>query len=274
MLHNSILTHLWVLFLLIVIVLPLAAYFGWNSGRKAHFSRRYDTDPPASYPGEASMGAILALLGLLLAFTFGYSLTRAEARKVTQLEEAAAIGTAFLRADHLSEPGRSALRTALHAYAGTRIVDESMLRVGGFEKFIERTTAAQALLWPTMIEALDEDTPPALIALVSNGITEVLDAHTRRLIAGTDYVPGIAKGMMLFCSAVALFFVGNNAGLRGRPLTWRTVIFAGVLSVVMLFILDFEKPLEGSIRLDTTVIKMTVDEMAASLADDSNTFNK
>jgi hypothetical protein len=53
---------------------------------------------------------MLALLGLLLAFTYSFSLSRADMRKQAVINEANAIGTAFLRADLGAEPGRGELR--------------------------------------------------------------------------------------------------------------------------------------------------------------------
>ena len=261
----SVETPLLALALLAMAVLPVAACLGWWTGRRTHFARGYDNLAPRSFPGEASMGAILALLGLLLAFTFNYSLTRAEEHKFSQLEEAAALGTAFLRADHLAEPGRSNLQEALYTYASTRIADASLLQPGGINEFMERTTAAQGRLWPTIIDAMRPDTPPAIISLVSSGITEVLDAHTRRLIAALDTVPAVAKAMLFICAGAALFLVGNNAGLRGRPLTWRVLILSGVVAFVMIVILDFERPHEGFIRLDTRVMQVAINEMAVAL---------
>ena len=63
---------------------------------------------------------------------------------------AEAIGTAFLRADYLPEPGRSELRRALLAYAQTRVVPENEVfgGRGDTRRFLERTLSAQATLWP------------------------------------------------------------------------------------------------------------------------------
>ncbi|MEM7076860.1 MAG: hypothetical protein AAGA28_01020 [Pseudomonadota bacterium] len=254
---------LWALSILIVIALPCAAYIGWRTGRATYFARGYDTSPPSSYPGDTSRGAMLAMLGLLLAFTFGFALTRAEARKINQINEATAISTAFLKADLLEDPGRTALRSALLDYAATRVVDHAAARREGFDTFMARTIAEQASLWPDMMNAFGDDTPPPIKAMIAGSMTQVLDAHTYRLTAGTDYVPLVAKVMLLIVAMACLFFVGNNSGLRGRALTWRTFIFAGAQAVVMIVILDFERGQEGFITLNTTIMEMTIADMEA-----------
>lgn len=212
------------------------------------------------------MGALLALLGLLLAFTFGFSLTRAEARKSALLEEANAISTAFLRADVLAEPGRSELRKAIADYAGTRVADFESNNSDSVAAFTSRTLAAQAKIWPLMMRSFDEQTPAPVVINVMNGVTDMLDAHTVRVSAGVDGVPMVAKVMVLICAASSLFIVGNAAALRGRQLTWRTFMFAGVLSVIMIVIVDFERPREGFVQLDNTVMILTIKELEASVA--------
>jgi hypothetical protein len=214
---------------------------------------------------------MLALLGLLLAFTFGFALSRAEARKVTLVEETAAIGTAFLRADLLAEPGRTALREAVGAYARTRVMDADVMGSSAeFASFFQRTLEAQAALWPTAMNALRTDTSPAISVLIANGITEVLDAHTRRLAAGLDGVPMVVKIMMLAYAASALFFVGNNAALRGRHLSWRTFLFSIGLSVVMVIVMDFERSREGFVQTNLAVMVSAIAEIDAALAAESN----
>jgi hypothetical protein len=128
----------------------------------------------------------------------------------------AAIGTAFLRADLLAEPGRTELRDALADYAETR--HARALRTGHraqFEAYVERTLSAHARLWPTAAAATAGDTPPAIRALVSSGVSQVLDAHTRRYSAGVRFLPNVAKPMILTVAGAALAITGNATALQG-----------------------------------------------------------
>lgn len=260
---------LWALALLALLVPFVCATVGWQIGRRGYLSNGYDKSPPAAIPGDATLNAMLALLGLLLAFSFGFALSRADARKITQIEEAAAIGTAFLRADLLEDPGRSALRAVIGDYARTRYSDENVARSdAALDAYLARTLDAQAKLWPTALAALGPDTPPAIAVNVTNGITEMLDAHTRRLAAGIDAVPSIAKIMVLLYSATALFLAGNRSALRGNRLSWRTFAFSSALSFVMVLVLDFERPREGFVRTDPTMIRLTIADIDAALAAD------
>jgi len=136
------------------------------------------------------------------------------------------------------------------------------------DAYLARTLEAQARLWPAALAALGPDTPQAIAVNVTNGITEMLDAHTRRLAAGIDAVPSIAKITVLLYAATALFLAGNRSALRGKRLSWRTFAFSSALSFVMVLVLDFERPREGFVRTDSTMIRMTIADIDAALAAD------
>lgn len=258
---------LWVFALLGFVVPALSLVLGWRVGRRRHLANGSHKGVPETTQGEATLNALLALLGLLLAFSFGFALSRADTRRVTQVEEAAAISTAFLRADLLQEPGRSALREAIGAYARTRYSEQNITRSdAALSAYMQSTLEAQNRLWPTALAAIQQpDTPAPVATNVTNGITEVLDAHTRRLAAGLDGVPMIAKMMVLLYAATALFLVGNQSALRGRPLSWQSFAFSLSLSTVMVLVIDFERPREGFVRADPTVMRITIAEIDAAL---------
>ena len=67
------------------------------------------------------MGGLLGLLGLLLAFTFGMAGARFDQRKTLVVEEANAIGTAWLRTDLVPEPMRAQARDVLREYTHLRL---------------------------------------------------------------------------------------------------------------------------------------------------------
>ena len=62
--------------------------------------------------------AVFALLGLLLAFTFGGAMTRLETRRELIVQEANAIGTAYLRLDVLPAAEQPEMRRIVSAVSG------------------------------------------------------------------------------------------------------------------------------------------------------------
>src|SRR4051794_41575554 len=66
-------------------------------------------------------GALLGLVGLLLAFGLSLAVSRYESRRVNIVSEANAIGTAFLRAQTLPEPMRGRSLDLLIEYTRTAV---------------------------------------------------------------------------------------------------------------------------------------------------------
>ena len=66
-------------------------------------------------------GAIFALMGLLLAFTFSGAAARFDARRMLIVEESNAIGTAWLRLDALPAEDQPSLREKFRQYVDARV---------------------------------------------------------------------------------------------------------------------------------------------------------
>ena len=66
-------------------------------------------------------GAVYGLLGLLIAFSFSGAASRFEARRDLIVQEANAIGTAYLRLDLLPDEARDGLREKFRRYLDTRL---------------------------------------------------------------------------------------------------------------------------------------------------------
>lgn len=250
-----------------LIALPLAAFVGHRIGHFEYRRLKYDKVPPDQIPGATSLGAMLALVGLLLGFAFSSVLGWREARQTALVEEAAAIGSAFLSADLLKDPGRTELQTKILAYAQTRLASrEDLLTREAFGAFLERTFEAQAKIWPATMSAMEDASSDPVRTLVARTVMDMLDSHTRRIAAAAEQVPPPAQLMIFIAAAAAIMIVGNRSALQGRPQTWRTFVFAGLLAGVMIMILDLDRLHEGTIRLNPDTMLATIHDMQTALA--------
>jgi hypothetical protein len=253
--------------LVLAILLPTFAILGFMTGRSNRTRKIASGEEVDLRAGEASLGAIMALLGLLLAFSFGSALSLLESRKTDIITEANALGTAFLRADYLSEPSRSELKAALYEYAQTRLIPDT----GGIvsredaSAFIDRSLAAQERLWPLTVAATADPLPPATATFFAGAVNDVLDAHQMRMRSISVPVTELSQVIVVVTALAALFLLGNRAGIAGRMLTWRTYIFAGLLFVVMMTVLDVQRASQGFIRVDQTALRATLADMEATL---------
>jgi hypothetical protein len=238
--------------LVLAVLLPTFAILGFMTGRSNRNRKIASGEEVDLRAGEASLGAIMALLGLLLAFSFGSALSLLESRKSDIITEANALGTAFLRADYLPEPARGELKAVLYDYAQTRIIPETggIVSIDDARAFIERSLAAQERLWPVTLAATAEPLPPAIVTFVAGSVNDVLDAHQVRMRSISVPVTELSQVIVVVTALAALFLLGNRAGIAGRTLTWRTYVFAGLLFVVMMTVLDVQRAAQGFIRVD------------------------
>ncbi len=249
--------------------LPLAAVLGFWFGavvRQNLIRKKGNVDPVI---GEASFGALLAVLGLILAFTYGHSLAQADENEAALVEEAAALGTVFNRADFLLEPGRTELQSAILEYTKSRIPPQnySLNTLDNVHRFLDTSLKKQAVLWPLMMENLGDDTPIAQKVFVASAMSDALDAHLHRVKTLSLPVSNSAQAMMLLAAIVTLFLLGNRAGIIGRRLTWRIFVLSAYLSALMLAIVDTQRGEEGFLRIDDSTLKATVWEMEQALKD-------
>jgi len=251
--------------LVLVVLLPTFAILGFLTGRRNRNRKIASGDEVDLRAGEASLGAIMALLGLLLAFSFGSALSLLESRKSDIITEANALGTAYLRAAYLPEPSRSELMSALHDYARTRIIPETggIVSTEDARAFIERSLAAQERLWPLTVAATAEPLPPTIATFVAGSVNDVLDAHQLRMRSISVPVSELSQVIVVVTALAALFLLGNRAGMAGRALTWRTYTFAGLLVLVMVTVLDVQRASQGFIRVDQSALKATLAAMEA-----------
>jgi hypothetical protein len=245
--------------LVFVLLLAIAAEGGFRVGRR---QRRASESAEKATRGDVTLSSMLALLGLVLAFTYAFTLSRADARKQAIVEEANAIGTVFLKADFLAEPGRGELRERLLDFARARIVTQGhVMDQEAREATLARMAEAQSRLWPALEGTLRDKSLGPYETSMMQAVTEVLDAQGRRTMASFDRLPPVVTLLLLAIAALALAVAGHNAGLRGSINRPRMAGLVLILSFLMLVILDFDRPQTGFIRLSNAPLLSVVGEM-------------
>ena len=95
-------------------------------------ARRRVADPDGAQAGTGAVdGAVFALLGLLVAFTFSGAATRFDERRSLIVQETNDIGTAYLRVNLLPDSAQPAMRDLFRRYVDSRIEAYQVLRKFG-----------------------------------------------------------------------------------------------------------------------------------------------
>jgi len=229
--------------------LVLACEGGFRLGRRALAGG----EPSIGGPIGAIQGAMLGLLGLLLGFSFSGAASRFLERQDLIVQEANAIGTAYLRADLLDEPHRSGLRAGLAHYVDRRLKVSVTLREGLSAEATAEITRMHARIWnAASAGALAR---PNTTVVVIPPVNEIIDLHSTRLSAARKHLPAPVLGLLIVCSALSMTVIGYGCGLAGR----RSLMIAGSLAILIAAALwitiDLDHPRAGIIRLDDRLLK-------------------
>jgi len=163
-------------------------------GRRIGIARlARDPDGLAKGIGTAE-GAVFALLGLLIAFTFSGAGSRFEARRSLVTEEANAIGTAYLRLDLLPAAAQPELRDLFRRYVDLRTATYQQVNKDlavAWTKLAE-TEVVQGEIWTKALAAARQPEAPASAAmLLLPALNAMIDITTTRKAASQNHPPPV-----------------------------------------------------------------------------------
>ena len=117
--------------------------------------KRLAADPDATRAGTGAVdGAVFALFGLLIAFTFSGAASRFDARRQLIVEEANDIGTAYLRIDLLPADAQPTLRESFRRYLDSRLdTYRKMPDVDAAMQEMAKSTKLQDEIWTRSVAA-------------------------------------------------------------------------------------------------------------------------
>jgi hypothetical protein len=234
--------------LLLAAVLLVAMLVCEEVGRRLGM-RRARLDPEGARAGAGVVeGAIFALLGLLIAFTFSGAASRFDDRRKLIVEEANAIGTAYLRIDLLPAAVQPEMRDAIRRYVDTRLA--TYRAVPDMDKVkleLERGNALQQEIWKKAVAA---SVGSQAMMLVLPALNEMIDITTTRTTAVQMHPPLVI--FVLLCGLALLSaLLAGDAMAGGKKRDWiHMATFALALAGAVYIILDMEFPRVGFIRVD------------------------
>lgn len=229
-----------------VVALAGAMALGIAMGR---WRGRPDPADHASGIDATLAGAGLGLLALMLGFTFSMALTRYEARRTAVLEEANAVGTAWLRAGMLPAPQAADSRRLLGEYARLRLALRSPRDEAGGQDDVARSLALQGRLWTLAQAALRADPSGSGVRLYIPALNDVIDDHERRLSALRSHVPEPVIWALIGVAAVVLGYTGHVAGKEGSRLGVANLAMAAMVACVIVLVMDLDRPERGLVHV-------------------------
>lgn len=220
-------------------------------GRRIGLSRMAEETERARAGLGTIEAAIYGLLALMIAFTISGAASRLDARRALVVQEANAIGTAYLRLDLLPAAAQPALREQFRRYTEARLaVFRALPDIEAADAQAAKVGTLQEGIWAGAIAAAREAPQQASLLLLP-ALNEMIDITTTRAVASRTYTPPLIMGALillaLFCSLLAGYGLAN-----GKPFSMNLhrVGFALIMTLTIYVIFDLDHPRFGVIRVD------------------------
>jgi hypothetical protein len=220
--------------------------------RRVRDGRRLPDWTPARTPTTRGIGvagsntgskfedASLAVLGLLLAFTFSTALGKHDQRRLMVIADSNAIGDLYTCASLIKEPVRTKLRRVIHDYVALR-VDLSQHRYdeATFDRALLQFQQMHNQMLELVSQALETGTPIAVS--LTNTFNAVTSSHAARLAAIRDRLPASIVMLLFLSAVVAAMLVGRNQGAEDQSDIAGTVCFVIIVSFAIFVTLDLNQ---------------------------------
>ncbi len=234
---------LWLLFALDIGIILIAIEIGYRSGQ---FRIQLNDGEKEGTVGVI-LGATLALLGFVLAFTFGLAASRFDSKRQIVVEEANAIGTTYLRAGLLPNDRTGEIRNLLRDYVAARI---EVVQSQDVDHLLQLSGECHRKLWIEGEAIGRQHSDSIVVGLFLQSLNEVIDVHSKRVyVALQNRLPGILWGTLYLLMALTMVGVGYFEGIAKSRRSYSSLVLAIAFSSIMTLIADLDRPTEGLLKI-------------------------
>lgn len=220
---------------------------GYRTGLR--FQREQDESSKAHV--NAILASLLGVLALLLGFTFSLSLQRFENRSAAVVDEANAIGTAWLRADLLPAAVRDRARAELGDYLELRVRTSQVNLTESRERevLLFESNAAQLRTWQLAMDAAALEPNPVTTGLFVQALNDMIDSFGRRDAELARHVPELVLLLMYCTFLMAALILGYSSGVSGHRASFVSYILVTLIVCLVFVIIDLDRPRRGVIEV-------------------------
>ncbi|MCU7549396.1 hypothetical protein OCK74_09740 [Chitinophagaceae bacterium LB-8] len=235
----------WMLFILIIIVGMLIAEAGAYIAGKRLQKGEKEPDTPVN----SALGAMLALLGFMLGFTFSITANRFAERRELVIRQANAIGTCYLRTSMIPERQKSEVRKLFREYVDNLLQIQKTENVN-VPKSISRMNDIHLLIWNQTASLAKEDMDSELRSLFTSSVNEVIDiASERETIALLVRIPSILWISLIALFIMSMFLVGYQIASFDIRRIYSLPLLIGAVAMVLVLIAEMDSSEKKGFRI-------------------------
>lgn len=197
-------------------------------------------------------GAVFALFGLVVAFTFSGAASRFNEKRALTAVEANHIETAYLRLRLLSQKAQPELQDLFRRYIDSRLSTYRKLPdMEAAETEMAYSKKLQGEIWTKAVAATQlQDSHADAGKLLLPALNNMIDVMTTRSMALQTHPPSIIYAL-LFCLGLICSLLAGYRMAVGQHRSWLHILSFVLITVVVIYvIIDVEYPRAGLIRLE------------------------
>jgi hypothetical protein len=246
-----------------VLVQYAALWIGARLGARSRARHVGDGDPNEGV--GIVVGSLLGLLAFALGLTISIAESRFEERRRVAVDEANAIGTAWLRAHAVGGEHGQAVARELETYTRRRIEWMQAPRNDATGREArEAAEFAQAVVWGHAV-VLAQQRPDPIVAQLLASLNEVIDLSATQRWAFRGQIPPQLPLLLLALTVAGVAGIGVQWGLKGLWHPWVAMLLLSGWSACLVLIVDFASPRLGDIRVDVSPYVWTLESFAGGI---------
>ncbi|SCY57189.1 hypothetical protein [Desulfoluna spongiiphila] len=193
------------------------------------------------------VGGLLGMLAFVLAFTFSMALSQHDLRKKNVLEEANAVGTAYLRSDLIDTQHGAEVKRLLKEYVDIRL--KAAMNRADIHVALEKSVEIHDLIW-IQVSAAASENPTTNTALMIQATNDVIDMHEKRVtVAIHNRIPHSVWVALAAITALTMLTMGTQVGLTGKRRFVAVIPLPLAFAVLMTLVVDLNRPQSGLITV-------------------------
>ncbi len=194
-------------------------------------------------------GAVFALLGLLVAFTFSGAADRFDKRRALIVDEANAIGTAYLRVNLLASPARELMHQQFRDYVDARLaVYHALPDLDAAMRHLATANRLQQAMWDVAIAATDGNQSARMLLIPA--LNDMFDIATTRTVSARVHPPMVIYALLFGLALLSAVLAGRAMATGGRRPWLHALLYSAAMAGAVFVIVDMEFPRFGLIRLN------------------------
>lgn len=247
----------WTILVLTIAIVVAAVETGYRAGQRRAGRRRHDSESVATTLTTPAVG----LVGLMLAFTFGWAATRFDLRRTTRVEEAQALGRVFHLADVLPAADRDTVRAFVRDYVRTSL---AMRDAASVDEGFRRRAALNQNLWTIASTAGRTNLTSPIVASFVASMNDVMDANLKRaVLAQGGRIPlAIVAGLFVILAST-MGMLGYQMGVAGSSRSPAVIPLTICVALVIFLIADLDLPYEGGLQVGNAALEKLERELDA-----------